>query len=284
MIPYLCGMNYRLERRKAKLDDVCSKYVYPWLRDVSTKAKAYGAYPLCLCDYYKDPLDKQAAELVCLPLPIKGREKYIIELHNRFGTSLWDKITKRDFMELTKPGIMMQNPHLNNAVFFNLFDWIWEVCYEERVPFEYVVLGELDIIKPQHSRPLSTVCEIADLRLKLQMILVKMTLKDGYGTGLWEFFQEENLPCPLIESVREALSIFYPICNVKEELMPEITSFIGFEKQIDFLYAAWGYQRLREAEPEITAAFERRLLGWSKSLMVRYNLKVPIPTDSIKKT
>ena len=283
MIDYLCGMNYRLERKKAKLDEICSKNVYPWLRDVGMKFKDFAAYPLCLSDYYKRPMDKQVAEVVSLLAPQKGRDKYIMALYRLLGKSPWLKVRRRNFMELSSNKSTLKNPFLKDALIFNLLDWIWEVTCEDKVPLEYAILGELGIIKRHHKTPLKNVIDLSDMRYRLEMVLVKMTLRDGYGTGLWKFLQEEDLPCPLTNDVRKVMSVFYPIIRgVNEENAPDILSFMGFEKQVDFLYSAWGYQYLRRHEPEATRAFENRLNKWSKSLYVKVNLGVGIPTDSMQ--
>lgn len=283
MIQYLCGMDYRTLRRRAKIKEICAKNVYPWLREVGEKFKRFGAYPLCLSDYYKDPMDKQVAEMVSLMIPPNNRQKLLIHFFNILGDSLWERVKNRNFMEFAREGWISTAVCLNSSLLFNVLDWIWEACCAERVPPEYVILGEMGIITRHHRTPLEHVLPLQEMRYRLELLLAKMTLRDGFGVGLWEFLPEESIPCPFNSENKKVLSTFYPIQrDMKAGNEPNILSFMGFEKQIDFLYSAWGYQYLKKKEPRATSDFEKKLDKWRRSLLIRQNLRVEIPTDCIE--
>lgn len=276
-------VDYRKQQRQTRLREICSKYVYPWLKEVGVKFKAFGAYPLCLSDYYTDSMDKQVAEVVSLMAPLIARDKYIMDLHRVLGTSPWNMVRKRDFLELLNDKTLSNSPSFNNRLLFNLLDWVWEVSCQDKVPLEYVILGELDIIKKHHKRSITEVLDSPDLKFKMENVLVKMSLRDGYGVGLWDFLPEDELPYPLDKEMLSVLKAFYPIPNgTKKDEIPEALSFIGFDKKVDFLYAAWGYQFLRRHEPVATYKFEKKLKMWYNSLYIKYDLFADVPTTCIE--
>lgn len=276
-------MDYKLERSKARLEELCSGNIYPWLREVGEKFKAFGAFPLCLSDYYADPMDKQVAEVVGLLVPQTRRDTHIMKLRKILGDSPWEKVRQRNFMELTNNKLTMGFPFLNDSTLFNFLDWIWDVTCEDRVPLEYAILGELDIINRHHKTPLNDVFIHSDIKYRMEMLLVKMTLQDGYGTGLWQFLQEEDLPCPLNDEMRKILAIFYPVRgSIKDETIPDVLSFLGYEKRVDFLYSAWGYQYLRRHEKDAVKRFETKFKWWWESMRLRSNLPVNIPLDCLE--
>lgn len=276
-------MDYRLKMREARLREICGRYVYPWLRAVGEKFKAFGAYPLCLSDYYSDPMDKQVAEVVSLVVSPRNRDRHIMHLHSLLGGSPWEKVRSRDFMELSAGDTLFGVSTEKRHMLFNLLDWIWEVSCEDRVPLEYVILGEMGLIKRHHRRPLSSVIDYADMTLRMENVLVKMSLPDGYGAGLWHFVSHEDLPCPLDASTRRVLKIFYPLPKgVNGDTLPHVLSFMGFERKVDFIYSAWGYLYLRRHEDEAVRAFEKKLGRWYGSLNVRYDLYADIPTTCIE--
>lgn len=275
-------MTYKIQRRQAKLKEICGKHVYPWLRDVGKKFKEFGAFPISLSDYYSDPMDKQIAEFFSLIIPENNKQKYITILYNQLGHSLWERIKNRDFLAFSDKGLVFGNTRLSRTKVYGLLDWLWEVCCVERVPLEYVVLGELGIVRRYHSAPLKGLVPTSFMTCRLETILAKMTLRDGFGCGLWHFLPEESLPCPLDEETYKVLSIFYPIKNDRSrEGASRIFSFMGFDRDIDFLYAAWGYLYIKKRNPEAAAAFEKKLNRWFKDLRIRENLKVELPTSSI---
>lgn len=275
-------MNYKTRQKQAKLQEICGKHVYPWFIDLGEKFKRFGGFQLCLSDYYKNPMDKQVAEIFSIIAPKNGREKYLTEFRNILGNSPWEKIKNRDFMEFTKEGLILGNPFFTHSLIFNVLDWLWEVSCEDKVPFEYVILGELGIIKRHHSTPLKNVFSVSDIKYRLEMVLVKLTLRDGFGAGIWHFLEEEDLPCPLSTELRKIMFVFYPIkMDMTKENESNIISFIGFEKKVNFLYSAWGYQYLRKKKPQETAKFEKKLKKWTNDLQLRYNMKIDVPTDCL---
>ena len=276
-------MDYKLERGKARLEDLCSKNVYPWLREMGEKFKAFGAYPLCLSDYYTDPMDKQVAETVGLLVPPTRRDSHIMKLRKILGDSPWEKVRQRNFMELAERGRTMGFPFLRDSVLFNFLDWIWDVTCEDRVPLEYAILGELGIINRHHKTPLDSVFIHSDIRYRMEMLLVKMALQDGYGAGLWKFLPEEELPCPLDTETRRILALFYPIRGgIKEETLNDVLSFLGYEKRVNFLYSAWGYRYLRRHEKESVKKFETKFKWLWKTMMLRRDMPVDIPLDCME--
>ena len=273
---------YAIRQKRARLKDICGKFVYPWLVGLAKKNKEEKAFPLCLGDYYGNQLDKEVAEAVALLVPFnKNRAKYMTGLHNMLGDSPWEMVKNRAFLGLMGSQPLFKNLNLTRNTVVNILDWFWDTCYKKRIPLEYVVLGELGVIKPPHEVPLTSVAPVSGLRYKLGVLLAKMTLTDDFGVGMWSYFKPKNVPCPICVKQRKLLRAYYPICGVSlsDKDAGSIIDFIGFEKRIDFLYAYWEYERLAEKYGEELKSQEEKLLRWNNLDAIRFDLFVSCPEE-----
>lgn len=269
-------MDYRLKQRQARLREMCGKYVYPWIIGLAEKYKQDGIYPLFLGDYYTERLDKETAEVVGLLIPIRNpakRDAYITELRNIIGHHPWEMICNRKFLHIAKLSTVLGNQGINGVTLFNLLDWFWEVCCQDKIPLEYVVLGELGIIKRYHKRSIREIIDFKDLNLRLQILLAKMTLCDGFGVGLWNFLPPEDVPCPMLDFVSRFLKSYYLIENGR---LDEAIDFIGFKKPCDALFASMEYNRQKKENEKSFIAQEMRLKKWYKGCRLRYNFMVKV--------
>lgn len=276
-------MDLGLKQRRARLYEMCGKNIYPWLVEVGEKVVRRGLFPMNLCDFYTDPVDKEVAGIIDLVMPINNKNGYIIETRNMLGGSLWELVKNRNFMFLTENRRILRNSALTTATIFNILDWVWEVTREDKVSLEYAVLGELGITRMFHKSPMAEVVpNKGDLHQKLEILLAKMTLKDGFGVGLWDSVEEESLACPYLPSVRKTLHAFYPISKrVPSDEVADIISFFGFKKQIDFLFSSWGYEYVTRHEPQATASFEKTLAKCYRKGYITYNREINIPTKCL---
>ena len=267
-------MDYRLMQRQARIREMCGKYVYPWLKSLADENKRKQNFPLFLSDYYSDPKDKEVAEAAALLLPLeKNRQKYLIELHNIIGDNPRNMVEKRAFFHLAGKHGILRVPSLNGNALIGVLDWTWETCIRDKIPLEYAILGELGIISRKHATPLADVCPNEDMRLKMELLLCKMTAIDG----IWDFMDVENLPCPLTPQTMKILRAYSPIENsVTYDNAHNVINFLGFKKQVDFMFCTWEYESVRKKNKKIIDDFEKKIAKWYKMGLIKSNIKPPI--------
>lgn len=265
-------MDYRRRQRELRLRELCSRFVYPWLVSLGGYAKDNGIYPLSLSDFYADPRDKEIAAVVEAVLPLSRRESYITEVKNLLGSGLHERVLHRDFMDFSKNDMILSAMNFRTSQVYNILDWIWSAIVVDRIPLEYAVLGELDIIKRQHSEPLADVMDFTDQHLRLERVLAKMTLKGGYGCGQWDFLEESELPCPWSVEIRKMLKSYCPIPFMSEN---DMADFVGLPRRIDALYVYWGHEWLAQRHGTELEKFQRKLRRWYEPSKLRYDLRVP---------
>lgn len=272
MIQYLCGMDPRMRQRKARLLDICQGYIYPWLVGLAGRNRKSGNFPLFLGDFYGSPKDKEVAEAAALLFPLEpGRDNYLMRMRNILGDNPRDMVESRAFVNYG--GKLRMSAFHSESVIFNVLDWIWETCCRDKVPLEYVVLGELGYVRPYHMTPLSAVFPLKDMKIKLELLLNKMSPIDGFGTGMWHFLDIGRLPCPMTKDVLKVMKAYFPIENGMSESPSEIIKFFGFERQCDFLYSVWEYERLRKQQKKEITAQEKMIHRWYKSARIMVNLR-----------
>lgn len=278
MILYLCIMTYKEKQQRARLKELCETDVYPWFINIGQLYRKKFGLPVCFCDFYDDPRDKEVVETIALVIPQNNREQYMIELRNILGKHPWEMVKDRSFMHIKDIKRVLGNNAINGPLLFNILDWIWETCVERRATIEYAFLGEMGYIGKRYASPLSDVITFTNLHTQMEMMLVKMVTD-----GMWDYIERDELPCPLIPGIKKVLSIFYPIRNkVTSDNIFDVIDFIGFECRNDALYSVLAYQKLMKEYPKDVALFEKRSRRWFyKSLMARH-LKILIPTNCLE--
>lgn len=276
------GVDYRKLQRQSRLRELCAKHVYPWLRSLGEYSKENGIYPLSFSDLYADARDKEIATVIEALIPMSRREMYLMEFRNILGTSLHDKIKRRDFMEFANQDTILGALSLKKSQLFNLLDWIWSVIVADNVSLEYAVLGELGYIRRIHKMPLIDAMDFSDQQFRLEMSLVKMSLRSGYGCGLWDYLEEDELPCPINADIQRMLKTYYPIypCLSPQEMI----EFIGIENPVDTLYVYWGYTWAKKLHTLEMEKFEKKLKRWLDPCKLRYDLPVPPELQTTKKS
>ena len=265
-------IDYRKMQRQARLREMCGMEVYPWLRSLGEYARENAIYPLSLCDLYEEPRDKEIAAVIEALMPMSRRDSYVTEFRNMLGASLHDRIERRDFMQFATQDTILGALSLKTSQLFNILDWIWSVKVADKVSLEYAVLGELGYIRKYHKMPLVDAMDFSDQRFRLEMSLVKMTLRDGYGCGLWDYLEEDELPCPVNADIKRMLKSYYPIDPGATP--QEMIEFIGIKKPVDTLYVYWGYTWAKKLHTKTIENLEKRLKRWVKSCEMR---DLPVP-------
>lgn len=266
-------IDYKKRQREARLKEICGKHVYPWLISLGGYAKKNGIYPMSFCDLYTDPRDKEIAAVIEIGIPMKRREQYFTEYRNILGGSLYDKVMKRDFMELSDYDRILGAVLFSTHSLFNILDWVWSVTVESRVPLEHAILGELGITKKRHSLPITQAIDFSDLRYRMEMALAKMTLRDGYGCGLWDFLEEDELPLPVNAGMKRMLRSFYPIVPPVEP--QEMMRFMGIKKPKDMLYVYWGYEWAKKLHTSTVDSLQKKVRKQYLSCEINGELEVP---------
>lgn len=261
-------MDYRQRQRLARLKDICGKHVYPWFVEIGKLAKRHGVYPVSFCDYYTSKQDKEIAAIIELLMPEKNRITSLIELRNLLGNDLWSMVEERSFLQFNRQGKLKCGISYYDIT--HAFDWIWFVCVSERIPMEYVIMGELGIIKKRPETDITVSIERNNLNERLYLMLAKMVMKDGWGAGLWNFLKEKNLHVHTTLEMRKVLRALFPIENGLK-IMPtdDILRYMGFEKPIDFLYSYWAYRHIEERESQTVKSLEKRIKQWYESFSPR---------------
>lgn len=263
MIEYLCGMTdkeYRHFQRERQMEGI-GKPVFRWLREIGERFKDRGIFPPSLCDYYTAREDKETAAVAELLIPnTPKRISYIIELHRILGDSPWKMVKDREFIYLGLPQNernILRNTHMSTSAVFNTLDWIWKCAVDLNIPLEHIMKGEKDIVRPAHMYPLREIIDNKELDYRIDMLLAKMCMPDGYGEGLWNI-KESSLSYPFSKETKTLLSAFFSIRGDGEgEALDRARRFLGVPA-LDMLYIEWGYLYLRRKYPEETQKLERR--------------------------
>ena len=243
-----------MQQRRRQLRDVGDRFAYPWIMEVGRRYKERGIFPLSLCDYYTTKEDIEIAAIVELLFPYAKREQYILEVRNILGGNLWDMLKTRSFFKFSdveyEDKLILGYPKLSVYRLFNVLDWVWGIMVEKRMPLDFALA-----VQKGKKEELEDVVDYKDFRYRYDMLLMKLATADGYGIGIWDRFK--RLSCPINEPMICVLRQFYPIETVTIKNAQAIIRFLGFKRTIDFLYAYWGYERLRKTMPKEIAHFEQ---------------------------
>lgn len=263
MIQYLCGMTdkeYRHFQRERQMEGI-GKPVFRWLREIGNRFKDRGIFPPSLCDYYTAREDKETAAVVELLIPnTPKRISYTIELHKILGNSPWKMVRDRDFIYLGLPQndrSILKNMHITASLIFNVLDWIWKCAVDLNIPLEHIMKGEKGIVRPAHMYPLREIIDNREMDYRVDMLMAKMCMPDGYGEGLWNI-KEDSLSYPFSKETKTFLSAFFSIRGDKEQEALKRAIRLLDVPVLDMLYIEWGYMHLRRKYPEDTERMERR--------------------------
>lgn len=262
MISYLCGMTdkecKRLQRIR-QMEDI-GRPVFKWLKEVGAHYKNEGKFPPSLCDFYSSREDKEVAAVVELLIPNRGRRIfYIMELSKILGPSPMEMIKERRFLHLGFPENekkILKNSHLTYSILFNILDWIWKCSVDLKIPLQHIIKGEKDIVKPAHIYPLRDIFNVKDLDYRIDMLLAKMCLPDGYGEGLWNI-KEELLSYPFSKTTQKLMSAFFAVRgDTTEETIKRAIRLLDVPL-LEMLYVEWGYASVCKKDPNAVARLER---------------------------
>jgi hypothetical protein len=143
---------------------------------------------------------------------------------------------------------------------FLLLDRIWYIKHDQQVPIEYAVLSELGLQNYRNYGILDTIDNTKKQHEKLWLFLAKMTLKDGFGKGIWNSTPIEDLHCPELGGVKKMVNSFYLIrgASINSSDMQDIIRFMGYDSPVEFLYTFWGYRSVRLSNEPSFEHFEKR--------------------------
>lgn len=254
--------NYAFIQRRNIMWEYGEK-VYLWLKEIGERYKASGNFPLFLTDYYSDADDIEIAGLVEMLIPTDYKRVVRVPiLREILGDNPSKMLFERDFNEYS----MRAEERLfkGSKKFFSdliiLLDRIWYIKHDQQVPLEYAVLSELGLQKANNFRILETIGDTKKEREKLWLLLAKMTLKDGFGKGIWNSTPIEDLHCPELIGVKKLVNSFYFIrgASVKNDDMQDVIRFMGYDSPVEFLYTFWGYRSVRLSNEPSFEHFEKR--------------------------
>lgn len=244
----------RMEHRKMLCKHLCeyfttfSRYLRPWLRELTERYKQHGVFPVMGCwllpSYYTDTEDVEVAAFLSLLLKDDG---HILQRVEEFRTMMGDHpyqwLMERRFItvgdkERRTGGVL----NMDIAAYANLLYSRWT---DIRTTYPMVLMQHFGTDK-HHTA----------VRL-LQMVL---GLSDGFGLGLWQV-DKERLKSPLTKPVRSLLRTFFPDYLVLRDPDRAIRQF-GFDVDSDFFFAALAYRELQRQQPVecswLATVYERR--------------------------
>ena len=247
--------DYKLYQNRLQLKGMGS-YAIGWLMSLGQKVKESGDYPISLTDYYTEKDDIEIAAVVELVIPerLNRRTDYVTELHNLIGPHPAQMVRERNFMHLNrrnsaKDRYILRCTTITKDEVFNLLDWCWKMYQGNQA---------IEDIMNKYRNPFQDIPNIFQAEEKIKLMKMRLKSKDGIGKGLWKADDDEYLSCPFFDYTYHTLRAFYPIENIKAGSTDEIIEWLGFSPPSDFLYACWGYEKMKHGpHKEKLERFER---------------------------
>ena len=272
-----------LMTRRRQLSEV-GRFAFPWLVDVAKTFKGRGVFPLSLTDYYQNPDDIVIAGLVETLIPDgQHHDRLIMEILQMLGEHPSEIVRKRLFITMSPPDDDEQwllIPFLSKRDVVQMLGWI----YDNWQGIEQAVLQELS---GEHIGTYSLL-DIGNNSFsfiqRLHLQIARLTLKDGFGKGLWSFTHTDELQCPLTDDVCWLLRHFYRLEKLTPNNVNEILQYIGFDIPVEFLYTVCGVKEMRRKHRNEIDTFLR---GFSEHIstkkLVRYCSGTPYYRSILRK-
>ena len=236
--------------------DHFGKYHREWMRELVSKYKARGLYPVFptqIAEYYQSREDKEIAVMtsLCMDWNDDTELLQISSMRALLGESPWRWFSSREFVILSLP----KNQQLyidgaQNCRYWRLakfMDILYDICKDgdrmilpsdafRRIPIE----GFL--------RQVKDTCGFSHLRYKRCVMELYLRSSDGIGCGLWKD-KGVNPSCPVSSELRKFLLTWVPFTNRGEWTWDESVSLFELEHDYDFFYAFLAYKELARKEP-----------------------------------
>ena len=227
--------------------------VFKWLIEIGKRFKERGVFPPSLCDFYTSQRDIEVAGIVELLFPDNERKiSYILETKKILGASPWEMVRKRVFIYLGLPQnekAILKNKNITTNTIFNVLDWVWMCAVNHNIPMEHVVKGERGIVRPAHIYPLSDIINVKNLKCRIDRLLAKMCMPDGFGNGMWHI-KEANLEFPLPINKDCFLSAFFKLRGDSDKDTLKRAARILEIPILEMMYIEWGYEKIKKKHPQ----------------------------------
>lgn len=246
-----------------------SQYHRAWLYKLVQWYKGRGEFPLLplllLPSYYNNKKDKELAAFAALLL---SNNEMVLEQVSDMRRIITDNPTKwlrqRGFVELSL-GVNQKrrvegNRYCEYWKIARLMDFLYNIPGGDVE--RYFAIRGFGELRPS----------LCSLRMgidenKIRLFLAVLATSDGIGQRVWDSCPLE-IKSPVTGDVCRCLAAWFPNYR-KYGTIDEAISLFGFEKDLDFWYAASAYRELSKLRPSECRAFELRQKKWYDSGVVR---------------
>lgn len=256
--------------RRRQLSEV-GRFAFPWLIDVGRRFKERGVFPLSLTDYYTKREDIIIAGLVESLIPSGNHhDRVMMDVLALLGNNPFDIVRKRLFVTMSPPDDdehWLLVPVFSKRDIAQALSWTYDAWQD----IERALLDEFNgDYNGEHS--IFDICNGGfQFRQRLRMSIARLTLRDGFGKGVWDSTSADMLQCPLTDDVLWLLRHFYRLEKVTPDNVNEILQYLGFEIPVDFLYSVWGVNEMRKNRRTVIDTFLKNFREHTElNRLVRY--------------